>query len=60
MLCAPNVMDFKPDAQTLLTFVHGVPIGNPAFRAAYLAGDYSGLYELILPIPNLLIVHFLK
>ena len=43
MLYAPNVMDFKPDAQTLLTLVHGVPIGNPALRAAYLAGDFNDL-----------------
>ena len=45
------MIDFRPDAQTLLTFVQGVPIGNPAFKAAYLAGDFSIKYNITCPYP---------
>ena len=35
---APSIIDFIPDAHTLLIVVHGVDIGRPAPRAAWRAG----------------------
>ena len=50
IVCAANIIDFIPEAQTLLTVVQGTVFGIPAYIAACLAGACPKPAETTLPI----------
>ena len=50
MDCAPNIIDFAPEEQTLFTVVQGTVFGIPAYIAACLAGACPKFAEQTLPI----------
>lgn len=58
MLYAPKATVFIPEAQTLLTVVHGTDVGNPALIIAYLAGAFDYIIKLLNQYQ--LKQHFLK